>query len=119
MLSAVDTEKAQHEKSCNENTNSDSYPSLQQPLSNYDGPTPRSPPYSAFSVERRRLVLVVVTAAGFFGPLCGAIYLSSLKLFEHVFKASESMINGTVSTYMVVFAIAVYVSIEARMECLF
>ncbi|EDU44639.1 Major Facilitator Superfamily protein [Pyrenophora tritici-repentis] len=103
MLSAIDTEKAQHEKECDLNIDSDEYPSL--PLSEIDV-SPPPPPYSAFSVNRQRFILIVVTAAGFFGPLCGAIYLPSLKLFQRVFDASESVINGTVSMYMVVFAIA-------------
>jgi len=65
------------------------------------------PPYSAFSINRRRFILGVVTAAGFFGPLCGAVYLPSLRLFQKIFSTSEPAINGTVSMYMVVFAIAV------------
>lgn len=65
------------------------------------------PPYSAFSINRRRFILAVVTAAGFFGPLCGAVYLPSLRLFQKIFNTSEPAINGTVSLYMVVFAVAV------------
>lgn len=68
---------------------------------------PGPPPYSAFSVNRRRFILGVVTAAGFFGPLCGAVYLPSLRLFRKIFQTSETAVNGTVSMYMVVFAIAV------------
>lgn len=52
-------------------------------------------------------MLGVVTAAGFFGPLTGAIYLPSLVLFQDIFKVSATAINATVSIYMVVFAIAV------------
>ncbi|KAF2134820.1 MFS general substrate transporter [Dothidotthia symphoricarpi CBS 119687] len=69
-------------------------------------PAAPPPPYSAFSPNRRRFMLAVVTAAGFFGPLTGAIYLPSLKLFETVFRSSETVIDATVSVYMVVFAIA-------------
>lgn len=65
------------------------------------------PPYSAFSAARRRFIIGVVTAAGFFGPLCGAVYLPSLVLFQDIFKASATTINATVSVYMAVFAVVV------------
>ncbi|KAF9640739.1 putative major facilitator superfamily protein [Lasiodiplodia theobromae] len=64
-----------------------------------------TPPYSAFSPATRRLILGLVTAAGFLGPLCGAIYLPSLPLFEELFHTSTTGINASVTLYMVVFAI--------------
>lgn len=66
-----------------------------------------APPYSAFSTASCRLILSLVTAAGFFGPLCGAIYLPSLPLFENVFHTSTTGINASVTLYMVIFAITV------------
>lgn len=66
-----------------------------------------TPPYSAFSLATRRLILGLVTAAGFLGPLCGAIYLPSLPLFEELFHTSTTGINASVTLYMVVFAITV------------
>ncbi|KAL3430168.1 major facilitator superfamily domain-containing protein [Aspergillus tetrazonus] len=66
----------------------------------------REPPYSAFSEPRKRFYLAIVTAAGFFGPLCGAVYLPSLNLYEDVFHAPGTVINATVSVYMAVFAVA-------------
>jgi hypothetical protein len=68
------------------------------------------PPYSAFSVNRRRFILAVVTAAGFFGPLCGAVYLPSIMLFQDIYNVSATVINATVSVYMTVFAIVVSIS---------
>ncbi|KAL4886020.1 major facilitator superfamily domain-containing protein [Aspergillus karnatakaensis] len=69
--------------------------------------SPKPPPiYSAFSEQKKKLYLGIVTAAGFFGPLCGAVYLPSLNLYEDVFNTSGTVINATVSVYMVVFAIA-------------
>uniref|UniRef100_UPI00201DA472 hypothetical protein n=1 Tax=Oceanobacillus saliphilus TaxID=2925834 RepID=UPI00201DA472 len=65
-------------------------------------------------INRRRFILGVVTAAGFFGPLCGAVYLPSLKLFQTVFSASETAVNGTVAMYQVVFAVAVCISPYGR-----
>jgi hypothetical protein len=64
-------------------------------------------PYSAFSPRKRQFILGVVTAAGFFGPLSGAIYLPALPLFENIFTVSATVINATVSVYMVVFAVVV------------
>ncbi|KAF2687665.1 MFS general substrate transporter [Lentithecium fluviatile CBS 122367] len=69
-------------------------------------PPPPPPPYTAFTPARQKFILAVVTLAGFFGPLCGAVYLPSLLLFEDVFKASTTVINATVGVYMVVFAVA-------------
>jgi hypothetical protein len=75
--------------------------------------TPKAPPYSAFSLNRRRFILGLVTLLGFFGPLTGAIYLPSLVLFQDIFKVSATAINATVSVYMVVFAVAV----SPEMQC--
>lgn len=38
------------------------------------------PPYSAFPESKKRFYLGIVTAAGLFGPLCGAVHLPSLNL---------------------------------------
>jgi hypothetical protein len=115
MRSPIDFEKAHHYDRCRESIDNDDYPSphqideAEQSLTNDALPAPPAPPYSAFSINRRRFILGVITAAGFFGPLCGAVYLPSLKLFQTIFKTSETAVNGTVSMYMVVFAIAVSV----------
>jgi hypothetical protein len=67
------------------------------------------PPYSAFTPGRRALILAIVTVAGFFGPLCGAVYLPSLELFQQIYNSSATVINATVAVYQVVFAIVVCV----------
>ncbi|KAL2859116.1 major facilitator superfamily domain-containing protein [Aspergillus lucknowensis] len=64
------------------------------------------PPYSAFPEPRKRFFLAIVTAAGLFGPLCGAVYLPSLTLYQDVFHTTGTVVNATVSVYMVVFAVA-------------
>lgn len=51
-------------------------------------------------------IVLIATAAGFFSPLCGSIYLPSLILFEKIFDANSKVINATVSVYMAFFAIA-------------
>lgn len=65
------------------------------------------PAYSAFSEKKKNFYLGIVTAAGFFGPLCGAVYLPSLILYQDIFNSSRSVINATVSVYMAIFAVAV------------
>ncbi|KAI4931995.1 uncharacterized protein J4E92_003894 [Alternaria infectoria] len=113
MRSPIDFVKDRHNGRYRESIDSDDYP-LAQPRNETEQPSTNGPtalpslpePYSAFSVNRRRFILGVVTAAGFFGPLCGAVYLPSLKIFEKIFDASETAVNGTVSMYMMVFAIA-------------
>lgn len=111
MRSPIEFEKDHHYDRCRDSIDSEfsSSDNAEEPLAQADdvAPPPPPPPYSAFSLSRRRFMLGVVTAAGFFGPLTGAIYLPSLVLFEDIFKVSATAINATVSVYMVVFAIAV------------
>lgn len=115
MRSPIEFEKDHTYDKCRDSIDSD-FSSSDHSDEHLDGPvgqddtvplTPPPPPYSAFSLNRRRFILGVVTAAGFFGPLTGAIYLPSLVLFEDIFKVSATAINATVSMYMVVFAVAV------------
>lgn len=112
MRSPIEFEKDHHYDRCRDSIDSEfsSSDNAEEPLAQDDNVAltpPPPPPYSAFSLNRRRFMLGVVTAAGFFGPLTGAIYLPSLVLFEGIFKVSATAINATVSVYMVVFAIAV------------
>ncbi|KAH7392181.1 major facilitator superfamily domain-containing protein [Phaeosphaeria sp. MPI-PUGE-AT-0046c] len=80
------------------------------PITNVDAEkaptTENPPPYSAFSHSRQWCIVLIVTAAGFFSPLTGAVYLPSLVLFEAVFKTSSTVINASVSVYWAVFGIA-------------
>lgn len=69
-------------------------------------PTPK-PPYSALSPGRRRFILGIVTATGFFGPLAGGIYLPALPTLQDVFNTSATTINATVSVFMAILSIAV------------
>lgn len=80
------------------------------PTSNLDvekAPQPEvTPPYSAFSHSRQWCIVLIVTAAGFFSPLTGAVYLPSLILFEKIFNTTSVVINASVSVYWAVFGIA-------------
>ncbi|EMD66481.1 hypothetical protein COCSADRAFT_112905 [Bipolaris sorokiniana ND90Pr] len=116
MRSPIEFEKSHHYDQCRDSVESERSSSRhsvdEEAQQSFADDVPLAPcpppaqPYSAFSLNRRRFILGVVTAAGFFGPLCGAVYLPSLRLFQKIFNASEAAINGTVSIYMVVFAIA-------------
>lgn len=64
------------------------------------------PPYTAFSDDRRKLLLAIVTAAAFLAPVAGNIYLPALPTLAKEFGVSDVAINLSVSLFMLVFAIA-------------
>ena len=83
------------------------------------GPGDSPLPYSAFVPWRRRFILVVITIAGFFGPLAGGIYLPALPVLEHEFQASATAINITVSVFMLTFAFGVRKTILPKLaQCI-
>ncbi|KAF2967260.1 hypothetical protein GQX73_g6312 [Xylaria multiplex] len=67
-------------------------------------PLPKEP-YTAYTSSRQMFIVLIVTLVGFFAPLCGAVYLPSLILFEDIFHVSSKVINATVSVYMAIFAV--------------
>jgi len=69
-------------------------------------PSHQTPAYSAFPPKRQLLIVFIATAAGFFSPVSGAVYLPSLKLFESIFKTTPAVINASVSVYWAVFGVA-------------
>lgn len=64
------------------------------------------PKYSAFEHPQRTVILFIICAAGFLGPVAGNIYIPLLPEFTQVFHSLEGAINGTVSAFMGVFAVA-------------
>lgn len=60
--------------------------------------------YSVIPQRRRSLILTVVTLAGFLGPLSGNIYIPILPLLSRIFDVSQTVMNGTVSIFMIGFA---------------
>ncbi|EAW12452.1 putative MFS transporter [Aspergillus clavatus NRRL 1] len=68
-------------------------------------PTPPRPPYTEFSSSRQRLILAIITVAGFLGPLAGNIYLPALPILAQAFGVNTTRINVTVTVFMVVFAV--------------
>ncbi|KNC96350.1 multidrug resistance protein [Spizellomyces punctatus DAOM BR117] len=65
-----------------------------------------SEPYCAYSPARRRFLLFLIALAGGFGPLAGNIYLPAMESIRTAFGTSVSMINLTVSMFMLTFAVA-------------
>ena len=93
-------------------TSSDVFPEMQEAQMKPEfkpeaKPTAKPPPYSALSPGRRRFILYIVTAAGFFGPLAGNIYLPALPTLQTAFHTSATTINATVSVFMGVLGVAV------------
>lgn len=81
----------------------------EKPAGSPQGPgqsAPR-PPYSALYPAKRRLILSIVTVAGFFGPLAAGIYLPALPVLQRSFHTSPTVINATVSVFMGILAVAV------------
>lgn len=68
-------------------------------------PIPPKEPYSAYTPNRQLFIVLIATFAGFFAPLCGAVYLPSLIVFQDVFHTTGTVINATVSVYMAFFAV--------------
>jgi multidrug resistance protein len=68
--------------------------------------TPPPPPYTAFTKRKRLSILIIITLAGFLGPVSGNIYIPLLPRFEEIFDCSTTTINATVSVFMFVFALA-------------
>ncbi|KAH9909604.1 major facilitator superfamily domain-containing protein [Xylariomycetidae sp. FL2044] len=66
---------------------------------------PKKEPYTAYSPSRQMFIVLIVTFAGFFAPLCGAVYLPSLIVFQDIFHTSSNVINASVSVYMAFFAV--------------
>jgi len=64
------------------------------------------PQYSAYTPSRKNFILLLVTLAGFLGPVSGNIYIPILPQLQTAFNCSETTINATVSVFMAIFAIA-------------
>lgn len=62
-------------------------------------------PYSCFTRVQKFTIFLIIMFIGFLGPMSGNIYIPALPLFERVFNTTTSVINGTVSVFMAVFAI--------------
>lgn len=59
------------------------------------------PEHSVFSSALRRYIITTASFAGFFSPLSANIYLPALNSLANDLSVSSSMINLTVTSYMV------------------
>ncbi|KAJ8133282.1 hypothetical protein O1611_g337 [Lasiodiplodia mahajangana] len=62
-------------------------------------------PYTAYTESRQMFIVLIATFVGIFAPICGAVYLPSLILFQDIFHVSGQVINATVSVYSAIFAV--------------
>ena len=71
---------------------------------------PPTLPYTAFPPARKNMMLAIVTWMAFLGPLSGNIYLPLLPVLARELRVSATLINLTVTVFMLVFAVAVLLS---------
>jgi hypothetical protein len=58
-------------------------------------------PYSVFSSNQKRALVLTASAAAFFSPLSGAIYYPALPVIAKDLNVTSSQINLSVTTYLV------------------
>lgn len=58
-------------------------------------------PYSAFSGKQKWFIVTMASAAAFFSPLSGQIYFPVLPILTETYHISQTLINVSVTTYMV------------------
>lgn len=61
----------------------------------------RSPPYSAFSMRKKRYIVFMTVWAGLFSPMSANTYLPALNTLSQEFKVSSELINLTLTSYMI------------------
>lgn len=59
------------------------------------------PPYSIFTTAERRMTLVMAAFAAFISPLSSTIYLPALNTLASHYDVSNSLINLTVTSYLI------------------
>lgn len=58
-------------------------------------------PYSVHSSGAKKLIVLAASLAGFFSPLSASIYYPALPAIEKALNVSSSLVNLTVTTYLV------------------
>lgn len=58
-------------------------------------------PYSVFTHNEKRIIVLCAGLCSFFSPISGQIYFPSLDVIATDLKVSDSMVNLTITTYMV------------------
>lgn len=57
--------------------------------------------YSVFTISQRRYIVFMASWAGFFSPVSSQIYFPALNTLAHDLHVSNSLINLTLTSYMV------------------
>lgn len=63
--------------------------------------TTNTPPWSVFTLQQKRFIVLMVALASFFSPLSANIYFPALNTLATDFGTSESIMNLTLTTYMI------------------
>ncbi|KIW20831.1 hypothetical protein PV08_01409 [Exophiala spinifera] len=66
----------------------------------------REKPYSVFSTNEKRVIVLAGSLAGFFSPLSSSIYFPALDTIAKALNVSDSNINLTVTTYLILQGLA-------------
>lgn len=74
-----------------------------------ESPPLAQPPYSAFSPARKKFILSIVIAKAFIAPVSAGIYMPLLPTLAEDLNVSPTLINLTVTVFMLTFAVAVCV----------
>lgn len=92
-------------------------------------PTPRTPmnsesslseaapkPYTSFSAAKKRYIVFTAAGAGLFSSLSAQIYFPSLNTLAEDLNVSASLVNLTVTSYMVSLVSSVHDKIESNTD---
>ncbi|CAK4024176.1 related to dityrosine transporter [Lecanosticta acicola] len=73
----------------------------QQDVERLQTTTTNTPVWSVFSTQQKRFIVFMVALAGFFSPLSANIYFPALNTLAADFGTTESVMNLTLTTYMI------------------
>lgn len=71
-------------------------------------------PYSIYSQKTKTFLIISVSFMGIISPLSSAVYLPAVPQIGHDLNVSPSLINLTITTYMVRFPSFFYTSISMK-----
>jgi hypothetical protein len=63
-------------------------------------------PYSTFTLTEKKLIVLMASMASFFSPLSSNMYLPALNVIASDLNVSSTLINLTITTYLVCFPTA-------------
>lgn len=63
--------------------------------------TTSGPPYTVFSKNKKRFIILMATMAGFFSPFSANIYFPALNVIAADLHVTNALVNLTLTTYMI------------------